>query len=64
MYIEAPGASAFNHCVEGNYEAARSVLECISAPDLKALRQGCVDLDNEINCLIETVVNIPKRKNV
>lgn len=60
MSTQAPGVSALHYCVESNYAAARSVIERLSVPDLKALRQGCADLDNEIHCLIETAAKKPK----
>jgi hypothetical protein len=60
MSTYAPGVSALNHCIEGNYEAARAVIETISVPDLAALRQACTDLDNEVHCLIETAAEKPE----
>lgn len=58
--VEDQMAKAFRQCADGNFEDARSVIEKLSVPELKAMRQACAYLDNEIFCLVETAIQKPK----
>lgn len=52
--------TALVRCIEGDYDAVRKIIGAMPVSDLQAIRQGCVDLDNEVNCLVETAASKPE----